>query len=124
MAAGAPEVTPADWEAAVLPSEQPVLVDFWSPSCLPCRAVAPVIGQLAAELKGRVRVLQCDVTRYPELADRCGVMKVPALLLFVNGAPAGELTPGSKEALRAQLEQAAETATSLTAPAPGSASRA
>jgi len=101
---GAPEVTTATWDAEVLRAEGPVLVEFRSPTCLPCRAIAPLIAELAAELAGRVRVVQCDVTANPDLADRYQLMKVPALLVFRNGEVVERLAPGSRGELRAKLE--------------------
>jgi thioredoxin len=75
----------ATWEAEVLRSEQPVLVDFWASWCPPCRAIGPVIDALAGEYAGRVKIGKLDVDAHPEVAGRYGIRSIPSLLVFRGG---------------------------------------
>jgi thioredoxin 1 len=79
-------VTVQRFEQDVLRSKTPVLVDFFATWCGPCRAMAPTVHEVADERAGRLTVLTCDIDREPELAARYGVMSVPTLVLFKDGA--------------------------------------
>lgn len=80
------EPTAADFDAAVLQSPEPVLVDFWATWCGPCRRLAPVVEQLATEYAGALRVAKVDVDAQPEVAQRYGIQSIPTLLFFKRGA--------------------------------------
>ncbi len=96
-------VTRKTFEREVLASERPVIVDFWAPWCAPCRAVAPVLDQIAAERPGELKVVKIDVDEEPELAVRFGISSIPAIILFKDGDPvAGTIGARGK----AQLEKA------------------
>ncbi len=78
-------VTDASFSADVERSPLPILVDMWAPWCGPCRVLAPVIEQLAAEMAGRVRVAKLNVDENPVTAERYNVRGIPALLVFKAG---------------------------------------
>ncbi len=79
------EVTEETFQGEVLESEVPVLVDFWAEWCGPCRMVAPVVEQIAAESAGRLVVAKLDVDRSPAIAQRYNVQGIPFIGLFENG---------------------------------------
>ena len=79
-------VTKDNFAAAVLNSEKPVLVDFWATWCGPCRMIAPILEEIAEEYADRVTVAKINVDDEPELAVKFGVMSIPTVMLFQNGA--------------------------------------
>ncbi len=101
-------VTVEDFEAEVLRSPQPVLVDFYATWCPPCKLIRPTLEQLAAEFVGRVKIVQVDVDDEFALADRFQISGVPTLILFRDGQIADRMV-GAPPAplLRARLAQVA-----------------
>ena len=85
-------VTDASFDAEVLASPLPVLVEFGASWCAPCRAIAPVLAGIAAERRGSLRVVAVDSDANPATAGRLGVMAVPTLILFAGGRPVRRLT--------------------------------
>jgi thioredoxin 1 len=79
------DITDATFEQEVLKSELPVLVDFWAEWCAPCRALAPVVKDIAASYDGRLRVVKLDVDSSPAAPARFQVRAMPTLLFFKNG---------------------------------------
>ena len=79
------EVTDATFEQSVLKSEQPVMVDFWATWCGPCKALAPVVDEVAQVYNGRAKVYKMDVDRNNATPMRYGVRGIPTLLIFKDG---------------------------------------
>jgi thioredoxin 1 len=82
---GIVEVTDANFDSDVLKSSQPVLVDFWAAWCGPCRALAPVVDEIATNYRGRLKVGKMDVDKNNATPQRYGVRGIPTLLLFKDG---------------------------------------
>ena len=78
-------LTKTNFEAEVLKSDKPVLVDFWAPWCGPCRMLAPVLAEVASEKGDKIKVGKVNVDENPELAAQYGISGIPAILLFKDG---------------------------------------
>jgi thioredoxin 1 len=78
-------VTDATFEPEVLRSAMPVLIDFWATWCGPCKAIAPIVEELADEYAGRLKVMKLDVDGNPQTPVAYGVQSIPTLLLFKDG---------------------------------------
>ncbi|MBU1992604.1 MAG: thioredoxin [Patescibacteria group bacterium] len=81
----AAKFTDDNFDAEVLKSKTPVLVDFYADWCGPCQMLTPVIDELADEYEGKVKIGKLDVDESPETAGKYGVMSIPALIFFKNG---------------------------------------
>jgi len=85
------EVTDANFDAEVLKSDMPVLVDFWAPWCGPCRMVAPVVDELSDEYDGKVKFVKLNTDDNVKTASQYGIRSIPTLLVFKGGEPVGQI---------------------------------
>lgn len=100
-------VTDEDFEAEILKSEKPVLVDFWAAWCGPCKAIAPTIEALAEEYAGQIRVAKLDVDNNPKSAMKFGIKAIPTMIMFKDGEVSDQITGAVG---KAQLEKAIKKA--------------
>lgn len=101
-------VTDANFESDVLKSSLPVLVDFWAPWCGPCRAIGPVIDELAVEFEGKVAIFKMNVDENPATPGNFGIRAIPTLILFKNGQVVEQVTGAvSKSNLKDLIAQKA-----------------
>jgi thioredoxin 1 len=78
-------LTESNFKQEVLEAKELVLVDFWAPWCGPCRAVSPIIEEIAKEYKDKIKVGKLNVDDYPQIASTYGIMSIPTLLIFKEG---------------------------------------
>lgn len=97
--------TTSDFDREVLQSDLPVLVDFFAEWCGPCKMMAPIVEELAAEFEGRIKIGKCNIDEEMDIAQRYSVMSIPTLIIFKNGE-AVDTSVGamSKDALKNKLE--------------------
>ena len=103
------EITDSNFENEVLESDKPVLVDFWAEWCMPCRALAPTIDELADEYEGKVKVGKLDTDANRDVSVKYGISAIPTIILFKNGEVEKKfvgMTP--KQEFAAALDDAAE----------------
>jgi thioredoxin 1 len=106
MAANITEVTDNTFQAEVLESETPVLVDFWAPWCGPCRVVAPILEEIAGERED-LRIVKLNVDDNQQTAAQFGILAIPTMVLFRNGAEAKRIQGAMpKKRLEAELQPA------------------
>jgi thioredoxin 1 len=107
MAGSITEVTDSNFQAEVIESEVPVLVDFWAPWCGPCRMVAPVLEEIAQEKGDALRIVKLNTDENQQTAIAYQVLSIPTLILFKNGEIAKKVVGAyPKRKLEAELEPA------------------
>jgi thioredoxin 1 len=85
------EVTDSNFEAEVLKSDKPVLIDFWAVWCGPCKMIAPTVEEIAKEYDGRLKVCKLDVDSNPQTAMKYGIRSIPTLLIIKDGQVAEQM---------------------------------
>jgi len=80
-------VTDDSFDQEVLQSELPTVVDFWAEWCAPCKRIAPILEDMAAEYDGQLKVAKLDVDENPDTAGALGILSIPTLLVFKDGQP-------------------------------------
>ena len=81
------EVTDATFDSEVIKSDKPVVVDFWAPWCGPCKAIGPVLSEIAAERESEIKIVKVNIDDNQEYAFKLGVMSIPTLVIFKEGQP-------------------------------------
>ena len=107
MAGNVSEVTDNNFQAEVLESDVPVLVDFWAPWCGPCRMVAPVVEEIATEKAGQLKVSKMNTDENQQTAIQYNVLSIPTLIVFKGGQEVKRVTGAyPKKRLEAEIEPA------------------
>ncbi len=93
------------FEADVLKSELPVLLDFWAEWCAPCKMIAPILTEIAEEYEGRLKIAKLNIDENPSIPPKFGIRGIPTLILFKNGTVEGQKVGAlSKSQLTAFLD--------------------
>lgn len=99
--------TADNFEAEVLKSDIPVLVDFYADWCNPCKMMGPVVAKIAAEYEGKIKVGKCNIDENMDLAKSCQVSSIPAFIIFRDGKPVSNFVGAMPAAeLKQKVEQA------------------
>lgn len=106
------EFTESNFDAEVMSSDQPVLVDFWAPWCAPCRAVGPTVDAVADKYAGKAKVGKVNIDEHPAIAAKFGVQSIPTIIVFKGGGETADTFVGirDEDTLSESLESAGATA--------------
>ncbi|MBL7071861.1 MAG: thioredoxin [Candidatus Omnitrophica bacterium] len=86
------EINDGNFDQEILKSEIPSIIDFWAEWCVPCKAMGPLIDEIAKEFEGRIKVGKINIDEHAEMATNLTVMNIPALIFFKNGAETGRVS--------------------------------
>jgi thioredoxin len=92
------DVTTGTFQTEVLASDKPVLVDFWAPWCGPCKALSPMLAEIAEQHAEKITVVKVDIDDNPEIAGDYRIMSIPTMTLFVDGSPAATINGAKSKA--------------------------
>jgi len=98
------QITNDNWQSEVIASDIPVLVDFWAEWCGPCKAIAPVLDEIAGEVAGKMKIAKVNVDENQQIAGQFGIRSIPTLLVFKGGVVEEQMVGAmNKAALTAKL---------------------
>ncbi|MBN1930397.1 MAG: thioredoxin [Desulfobacterales bacterium] len=92
MAEGIIEIDESSFDTEVLKAEKPVLVDFWAPWCGPCKAIGPVIEELAGVFGDKIKIAKCNIDNNPSIPSKYGIKAIPTLIFFKEGNVVDQIT--------------------------------
>lgn len=92
MAEGIIEIDESSFDTEVLKSEKPVLVDFWAPWCGPCKAIGPIIEEIAGAFGDKIKIVKCNIDNNPSIPSKYGIKAIPTLIFFKEGNVVDQIT--------------------------------
>lgn len=102
----ATEISESNFDETVMNAANPVLVDFWAPWCRPCRAISPLIDEMAREYEGKLSVYKLNVDDNPKIPEKFSIRAIPTVIVFKNGEPADRVTGAvSKGSLKEMIDK-------------------